>query len=66
MLTRVWYLFFNDIKMYSVSKKFKLFKVYSNIPFSQKSYRLENSQPICNANQLNGFYLIQVFPEKYF
>ena len=52
--------------MYSVSKKFKLFKVYSNIPFSQKSYRLENSQPICNTNQLNGFYLIQVFPEKYF
>ena len=49
-----------------MSQKFKVFKVYSNIPFSPKSYHIETSQLICNKNQLNGFYPIQVFAEKYF
>ena len=49
-----------------MSQKFKVFKVYSNIPFSPKSYHIETSQLICNKNQLNGFYPIQVYAEKYF
>ena len=49
-----------------MSQKFKVFKVYSNIPFSPKSYHIETSQLICNKNQLNGFYPIQVFAEKHF
>ena len=35
----------------------------SETPFSNKLSGIERSKLICNANQLTGFYMIQVFTE---
>ena len=35
------------------------------IPFSKNSYSIETNQPISKANKLTGFYMIQVFTERY-
>ena len=40
--------------------------VCSEIPFSKNSYHMETSQLICLANRMTGFYMIQVFTERYF
>ena len=40
--------------------------VCSAIPFSKNSCHIETSQLICKANQLFGFYMIQVFTERHF
>ena len=39
--------------------------VRSKIPFGKTFYHIENSQSICKANQLTGFYVIQGFTEKH-
>ena len=36
----------------------------SETPFSKNSYHIETSQPICKANKLTGFYMIQVFTKN--
>ena len=35
------------------------------IPFSENPYHVETSQPICKANKLTSFYMIQVFAKNY-
>ena len=40
--------------------------VCSEIPFSKNSYHTETSQLICFANEMIGFYMIQVLTERYF
>ena len=40
--------------------------VYLDIPFSKNSHHIETSQLMCNAYQLTGFYMIQVFTGRSF
>ena len=40
--------------------------VCSEITFSKNTYHMETSQLICFANRMPGFYMIQVFTERYF
>ena len=40
--------------------------VSSETPFSQNLFHLQTSLLIYNANQMTGFYMIQVLTESYF
>ena len=65
-----------------ITPKIKIMSPYLNAPpldkvinkivdcsetlFSKKLYLKETSQKSCNANGMTGFYIIQVFTEKFF
>ena len=61
--------------LYNFSKNAIIFKtsyiyqninVCSEIPFSKNLYHIETSKLTCNTNQSIGFYMMQIFTEKFF
>ena len=44
----------------------KITTVCLETPFSKNSFHIEISELICIANQMTGFYMIQVLTERYF
>ena len=61
--------------LYNFSKNAIIFKtsyiyqninVCSEIPFSKNLHHIETSKLTCNTNQTIGFYMMQIFTEKFF
>ena len=60
-----------SLTLYSGRRLFTLIQNYqlsvnSKIIFTQNSYHIKTSQLICNANQLAGLCMVQVFIEGHF
>ena len=52
-------------RLFTLIQNYQL-SVNSKIIFTQNSYHIKTSQLICIANQLAGFYVVQVFIEGHF